>query len=37
VIERRIADDTLAKLPSPDDESRRVVEAEFVERKEAEG
>jgi hypothetical protein len=37
VIERRIAEDTLAKLPSPDDEGRRVVEAEFVERKEAEG
>jgi len=37
VIERRIAEDTLAKLPSPEDEGRRVVEAELVERKEAEG
>ena len=37
VIERRIAEDTLAKLPSPDDEGRKVVEAELVERKEAEG
>ena len=37
VIERRIAEDTLAKLPSPEDEGRKVIEAELVERKEAEG
>ena len=37
VIERRIVEDTLAKLPSPEDEGRRVIEAELVEKKEAEG
>lgn len=37
VIERRIAEDTLVKLPSPEDEGRRVVEAEVVEKREAEG
>ena len=36
VIERRIAEDTLAKLPSPED-GRKVIEAELVESKEAEG
>jgi hypothetical protein len=37
VIERRIAEDTLVKLPSPEDEGRRIVEAEFAEKKVDEG